>query len=246
MRYVATMCWVLGFAGAWACDSDECKPMSEYAPGLDNLQAVPRANVIAEVLTLSCSNDIAADPARYASLVADVEALIAADARMDILPYTTLSYPAYLSAHTDEEVASASAVLDPTTCAGRLTKALSGVASQRVSQVTQETRISVEFPMRLNEPVLLDAYASLGVLFQPTSLAGGGSTVSYVDVPGGREFFFRLGGGDCFDGCTTSHNFWWRVQGGTVTLLGEWGRDDRGSFGQQPDTFDRATFERCP
>ena len=244
MRHVSMMCWMFCVVGVWACDSDECKPMSEYA--LHNLQAAPRANVIAEVLALSCSDDIVADPARYESLVADVEAIIAVDARMNIEPYSVLAYPASLGAYEDEEVASARAVLDSTTCAGRLTKALSGVASERTSTFTQRTRINVEFPMRLNEPVLLATYASLGVLFQPTSLAGDGSTVAYVDVSGGREFFFRLGGGDCLDGCTTWHNFWWRVEGGAVTLLGEWGRENGSSFGQQPETFEPAAFARCP
>ena len=238
-----------GDASDAACDLDA------LLPGRDQVVSEPRVDGAAEYLALRCSDRIAADFDDFTAIHADLVRIYAADTRMTIFGqevdvatfavHDLLSFPPGFVAR-DERVAAAEALLDPRSCSGRIAAALDGEIIDTRSPLGSRI-LGVTFPMRLNRPVLLAAFAAAGVEFDSDGLVGDGSTLARNMTEAGRDYWFSIGGGDCPSGCTSRHHFWWRVTATDVTLLGEWGYDygNGQSFGDMPASFDAQAFA-CP
>lgn len=218
-------------------------------PGLAEVTAGPRDNVIAEVLALECGDGIAAPAALYTSLDRDLQAIFAVDARMRLeahdAPFyplhSDLAAPALLRAYGDT-IEPARALLRDT-CAHEVMVALGGTGRED-ARASGTPYIEVTFAARLSHRVLLALFASLGIHeIQAERLVGDGSNVRFRDTSAGREFMFHLNGGDCPSGCMWHRYALWRVVDGTATALGEWGANTENGFDPEPPGIDYRGFE---
>jgi hypothetical protein len=248
-----SLCLVALGCGGDAADAT-CD-LEALLPGLDQVVAEPRVDGAAEYLALRCSDRIAADFDAFTAIHADLVRIYAADTRMTIFGqevdvatfavHDALAIPVSFSAW-DDKAEAARVLLDPRSCGARIVTALDGRVASGASALGTPF-VVVDFPMRLNVPIVRDAFAAVGVELQSNTLVGDGSTVARHASEAGHDYWFSIGGGDCPSGCSSHHHFWWRVTPTEVTLLGEWGYDfaNGQSFGDMPASFDAEAFA-CP
>lgn len=255
------MCALWLAASLAACADDEAScDLATIVPGLGEVVAAPREDVIAETLALACGDGIGAPRALYEALVDDLDTIAAVDERMRLEPIPELQVYGYWSRYAhppsfvaeDEALADARALLDDETCAARVAGSLHGAAREHRT-VTGREQVILELAPRLHPTVVIRTFASVGVTLRPYSMAAGdGSRAQFRNVAGGREWLLQLRGGDCPAGCTVARSFWWRVAGGEATLLGEWGgtlgSPSPGEYDPAPEGFDPAGFAcgKCP
>lgn len=229
------------------CGADDENPSRESCDEVvvdaDEISATPRDDVEAEVVALACSEGVVADQAKYELVSADLDAIRSLDPAMAAITHYDVPLfenPRLLVLAESIDIARdvQRGLYAPIRC---LNEALGGEVGDGGLQGADDW-FDVAFTGILDTTVLAELYSEVDGIRSAVgdALGGDGSRIS-VHVDGAtREYLFDQRGGDCPAGCTTSHLWWWRVDGdGAPMLVADWGD---GSSSTAPDEFDPTRF----